>query len=197
MRLPFQGLKIPHMKKLLLHICCGPCSTTVVERLSEDYDITGFFYNPNIYPEDEYYRRLEAARASLARFDVPFVEGPYDPEAFSNAVAGFEEEPENGARCTVCYRLRLSKAAGYGAQNGFDIIASTLTLGPQKKAAVINPIGHEVAGEAGLTFLDGDWKKKDGFRRSIELSKEFDLYRQHYCGCEFSIWDNDESAKSK
>ncbi|MFC1607602.1 epoxyqueuosine reductase QueH [Candidatus Latescibacterota bacterium] len=177
------------MKKLLLHICCGPCSTTVVERLAEAYDITGFFYNPNLYPEDEYYRRLEAARASLKRFGVTFVEGPYEPDVFRQAVDGYEHEPENGARCPVCYRLRLTKTAEYAAENGFDIMASTLTLGTQKKAVVINPVGHEVAVKAGILFLDGDWKKKDGFRRSIELSREFDLYRQHYCGCEFSMRD--------
>ncbi|MBN1295017.1 MAG: epoxyqueuosine reductase QueH [Candidatus Latescibacteria bacterium] len=175
------------MPKLLLHICCGPCATTVIERLIDGYDITGYFYNPNIQPGEEYERRLYAARAAADRFGVRFVDGIYDPEAFFSAVKGLENEPENGLRCAVCYRLRLTATAEYAAQHSFEFIASTLTVGPQKKAAVINPIGSEAAEAAGVTFIDGDWKKKDGFRRSVELSREMSIYRQHYCGCIFSI----------
>jgi len=175
------------MQKLLLHICCGPCATAVVERLIDDYDITGYFYNPNIHPEEEYCRRLEAAQMALNRFGIPFVEGRYEPDAFFKAVKGLEHEPENGLRCPVCYRLRLAATAEYAARNSFDCIASTLTLGPQKKASVINPIGIEAAESAGVEFLEGDWKKKDGFKRSLELSHEMGMYRQHYCGCVYSI----------
>ena len=175
------------MPKLLLHICCGPCATTVIERLMDNYDITGYFYNPNIQPKDEHKRRLEAARTVANRFGIPFVEGEYDPETFFSVVKGLENEPENGLRCQVCYRLRLSVTAQYAAQHSFDCIASTLTLGPQKKAAIINPIGSEVAESAGVAFIDGDWKKKDGFRRSVELSQDINIYRQHYCGCIFSL----------
>ena len=175
------------MPRLLLHICCGPCATAVVERLIDDYDITGYFYNPNIHPEEEYSRRLEAARAAAERFGIPFVEGRYDPEAFFEAVKGLEHEPENGVRCTVCYRMRLAATAEYAARNAFDCIASTLTIGPQKKAAVINPIGKDAAETAGVGFFEGDWKKKDGFKRSLELSYEMGMYRQHYCGCVFSM----------
>ena len=113
--------------------------------------------------------------------------GHYDPDAFFEAVKGLEHEPENGLRCPVCYRLRLASTAEYAARNLFDCIASTLTLGPQKKATVINPIGIEAAQSAGVDFLEGDWKKKDGFKRSLELSHEMGMYRQHYCGCVFSI----------
>lgn len=175
------------MQKLLLHICCGPCSTAVVERLIDDYDITGYFYNPNIHPEEEYCRRLEAAQMALNRFGIPFVEGRYNPDAFFEAVKGLEHEPENGLRCPVCYRMRLAATAEYAARNSFDRIASTLTLGPQKKATVINPIGIEAAQSAGVKFIEGDWKKRDGFKRSLELSHEMGMYRQHYCGCVFSV----------
>lgn len=175
------------MQKLLLHICCGPCSTAVVERLIDDYDITGYFYNPNIHPEEEYCRRLEAAQMALNRFGIPFVEGRYNPDAFFEAVKGLEHEPENGLRCPVCYRMRLAATAEYAARNSFDCIASTLTLGPQKKATVINPIGIEAAQSAGVKFIEGDWKKRDGFKRSLELSHEIGMYRQHYCGCVFSV----------
>ncbi len=175
------------MKKLLLHICCGPCASAVVERLIDDYDITGYFYNPNIHPEEEYRRRLEAMQMALNRFGIPFIEGCYNPDAFFEAVKGLEHEPENGLRCPVCYRMRLAATAEYAARNSFDCIASTLTLGPQKKATVINPIGVEAAESAGVKFLEGDWKKKDGFKRSLELSHEMGMYRQHYCGCVFSV----------
>ncbi|MCE5251300.1 epoxyqueuosine reductase QueH [bacterium] len=179
--------ELPAMPRLLLHICCGPCAGPVIERLSGGYDITGYFYNPNIQPPDEYERRLEAARTAAERFGIELIEERYDPETFFDAVRGLENEPENGARCPVCYRLRLSAAASYAARHSFDFIASTLTLGPQKRAAVINPIGHEAATTEGVGFLDGDWKKQDGFRRSLELSRDMDIYRQHYCGCRFSI----------
>ena len=174
------------MPGLLLHICCGPCSTTVFERLQGEYDISAYFYNPNIHPEEEYEKRLEAARSAAHRFGIPFEAGTYEPEIFLTAVRGLEHEPENGARCPVCYRLRLSKAAGFASRHSFGMLATTLTLGPQKRASVINPIGHEVSAKAGITFLDGDWKKKDGFRRSLEISGELGLYRQRYCGCVFS-----------
>ena len=174
------------MQKLLLHICCGPCATSVIERLRNEYDITGYFFNPNIHPEEEYKRRLEAAQAAAEQSGIPCIEGVYEPETFMKAARGLEEEPENGARCPVCYRLRLAETARYAVLHSFDCMASTLTLGPQKKAAVINPIGHETAASAGIAFIEGDWKKKDGFKRSLALSREIGLYRQHYCGCLFS-----------
>ena len=175
------------MKKLLLHICCGPCATHVLEVLSHQYDITGYFCNPNIYPEEEYIKRLDAAHEAAKKLNIPLIEGEYTSQIFYNAVKGYENEPENGKRCTICYRLRLSGTALYAAGNSFDCIASTLTLGPQKKASVINPIGKEETESAGLTFIEGDWKKKDGFKRSCELSREYGIYRQNYCGCMFSM----------
>jgi len=175
------------MSGLLLHICCGPCATAVVERLRDEYDITCFFFNPNIHPEEEYMRRLEAAREVSRRLECDLIEGEYEPSLFMNAVRGLEHEPENGARCSVCFRQRLSETARVASERGFDMIASTLTIGPMKKASVIDPIGAEEASRFDVAFLEGDWKKKDGFKRSCELSKEYDLYRQHYCGCIFSM----------
>jgi len=175
------------MSRLLLHICCGPCATTVIERLREVHDVTGYFYNPNIHPEEEYQRRLEAAREATERLAVPLIEEVYEPEEFYREVRGLEHEPENGTRCPVCYRLRLGRTAEAARKGGFEVIASTLTVGPTKKAAVIDPIAGEAAERAGVRFLPGDWKKKDGFKRSCEMSRAFGLYRQHYCGCVFSM----------
>ena len=177
------------MSRLLLHICCGPCAAAVIERLKGTYVITGYFYNPNIQPADEYERRLEAAQTAADRFGIPLIEGHYEPEKFMEAVKGLEYESENGARCPVCYRMRLSATADYAARNSYDLFASTLTLGTRKHAAVINPIGCEAAALSGIRFLQGDWKKQDGFKRSLEISREIDIYRQHYFGCLFSLRD--------
>lgn len=175
------------MEHVLLHICCGPCAAPVIESLVSEYAVTGFFFNPNIHPPEEYVRRLEAARDVCGRFDVRFIEEPQDPEKFRVMVRGLECEPENGARCLVCYGLRLERTAREAARGLYDLYATTLTLGPMKKAAVINPIGYEEARRAGVRFLEADWKKHDGFHRSCELSRELGIYRQHYCGCEFSM----------
>jgi predicted adenine nucleotide alpha hydrolase (AANH) superfamily ATPase len=155
--------------------------------LRDDYAVTGFFFNPNIHPPEEYRRRLDAAKTVCDRLDVKIIEGAYEPERFYEAIKGWEDEPENGNRCPFCYRLRLKVASRYAAENGYGFLASTLTVGPMKKAAVIDPIGEEEACRAGLIFIASDWKKKDGFRHSCDLSREYGIYRQHYCGCEFSM----------
>ena len=175
------------MKKLLLHICCGPCATHVISTLKKDYLVTGYFYNPNIHPAEEYALRLGAVKEVACRLDVPVIEGVYDRDLFFDNVQGLEKEPENGSRCLVCYRLRLSRTCKFAAENGYDTVASTLTVGPMKKASLINPIGSDEAEKAGVTFLEADWKKNDGFRHSCEMSKEYGIYRQHYCGCTFSL----------
>ncbi len=179
------------MKELLLHICCGPCATHVIEMLRREYAVTGYFSNSNIHPAEEYRRRLDAAREVCRRMEIPLVEDEYSPELFFETARGLEREPENGARCLHCYRLRLSETARFAAEHSFGVMASTLTVGPMKKAALINPIGAGEAGRAGVEFLEADWKKKDGYRRSCELSKAFGIYRQHYCGCVFSQRDTD------
>jgi epoxyqueuosine reductase len=175
------------MKKLLLHICCGPCATHVIYSLREEYLVTGYFYNPSLFPIDEYMRRLRAAKEVSMNLDAPMIEGDYDNELFLKVIKGLEKEPENGSRCLVCYRQRLANTCRFAMENGYEYVASTLTLGPMKKASLINPIGVEEAKNAGVKFIEADWKKRDGFRHSCEMSKEFGIYRQHYCGCVFSI----------
>jgi hypothetical protein len=173
--------------RLLLHICCAPCATEALRRLSEEYAVTGCFVNPNIAPEEEFLRRAVAAEKLAVAWHVPLEVVPWDHAPFLRAAAGFEDEPEGGERCRRCYRLRLAAAADRAVAYGCSHLASTLTVGPRKPAAVVNPVGIEVARARGLEFVAGDWKKLDGFRRSVEQAQELGLYRQHYCGCEFSL----------
>jgi predicted adenine nucleotide alpha hydrolase (AANH) superfamily ATPase len=172
--------------KLLLHICCGPCSTEVIRRLKDEYEVVGLFYNPNIHPEEEHDKRLMEVQRVSALWRV-LVDAPtYDHARFLSVARGLEQEPEGGRRCVACYRLRIEEAARRAADNGCSHMATTLTIAPMKKAGVINPIGREAAERHGLTFVEKDWKKQDGFKHSVELSRELGLYRQDYCGCEFS-----------
>ena len=175
--------------RLLLHACCGPCSSAVLEQLSQFFEITVLYYNPNTWPEAEYRRRgqeLERFVAAAHPLGVKLVEDRYDPQEFYSAVAGLEAEPERGGRCTVCYRLRMRRAAQYAAEHGFDWFATTLSISPHKDAARINQIGQELEQEFGVKHLPSDFKKKNGYLRSLQLSEEYGLYRQDYCGCEFS-----------
>ncbi len=181
--------------KLLLHSCCAPCSSYVLEYLSEYFDITIFYYNPNIYPPEEYDRRVEEQKqlikAMPLKSDVQFLQGEYQPEVFHTAVKGLEKEKEGGERCFVCYRIRLSEAARMAKEGGFDFFTTTLSISPHKNAAKLNEIGEQVAKEYGVTHLSSDFKKKNGFKRSIELSEKYALYRQDYCGCVFSKRDRE------
>ncbi|MBM3322923.1 epoxyqueuosine reductase QueH [candidate division WOR-3 bacterium] len=172
--------------KLLLHICCGPCATEVIRRLAEQHEVVGYYYNPNICPEEEHDKRLMEVQRLSALWRVLVDAGPCDHERFRECVRGLENEPEGGARCERCYRLRLEQAAVAARANGCTHLATTLAIAPMKRASVINPIGMAAAERHGLHFVAEDWKKKDGFRRSVELARELGLYRQHYCGCEFS-----------
>jgi predicted adenine nucleotide alpha hydrolase (AANH) superfamily ATPase len=172
--------------KLLLHICCAPCATEVIRRLQDEYEVVGFFFNPNIHPEEEYWRRLTDVQRLSALWHVLVDIGEYDHERFLELVRGLEDEPEGGRRCEVCYRLRLGETAKRVGSNGCSIVASTLTISPHKRAKIINPIGREVCAGHGVEFLETDWKEQGGFRRSVEFSKELGLYRQCYCGCEFA-----------
>ena len=181
-------------QSILLHSCCGPCSTAVVERLSGRFDITIFFYNPNITNEDEYEKRrltqIEFIEKYNNRIDskdrIAYLEGPYEPEVFYSAVNGLEEEPEGGRRCTPCFQFRLEKTAETARMSGFDTFGTTLTVSPYKNFDLIYKIGMQLGMRYGLTFLGEDFKKQGGYQRSIELSKEYHLYRQHFCGCSFS-----------
>ena len=174
--------------KLLLHACCAPCSSATLERLSAHFDLTILYYNPNIYPPEEYHRReAELERfVEQAGYHYPVVELPYDPQEFYTAVQGLEQEPERGSRCTVCYRLRMRRAAQYAAEHGFDWFTTTLSISPHKDARRINEIGQQLEEEFGVKHLPSDFKKHNGYLRSLQLSEEYGLYRQDYCGCEFS-----------
>ena len=181
---------------LLLHSCCGPCSSAVLETVTPHFETTVFFYNPNILPPEEFEKRLWWQRYLLER--APFAAGvglivpDRDEAAFRAAAAGLEDAPEGGARCTACFELRLSRTAEAARAGGFDYFATTLTVSPHKNAPLINAIGERLAAEKGVAWLPSDFKKKDGYKRSIELSREYGLYRQAWCGCG---WPEKEAAE--
>ncbi len=184
-------------KKLLLHICCAPDATYGIEFFSKDFDVTVFFYNPNIHPETEYRFRFIELKRVARRFGVPVIEGKYDPERWFNAVRGLEDEPEGGKRCTICFRLRLEETAKVAREQGFDAISTVLTISPKKDSELINRIGENVAKQYGLEWIHSNLKKGGGFKRSLELSSEFELYRQEYCGCIFSLWEAEHIRRVK
>lgn len=175
---------------LLLHTCCAPCSSYCIEYLSNYFNITVLYYNPNIYPEREYlHRKAEQIRLiseMKTKYPVKFIDCDFESEKFYEMAKGLENCREGGERCFKCYRLRLAKAAKVASENGFDWFTTSLTISPLKNAAKINEIGVELAEKYGVKFLPSDFKKKEGFKRSIELSKEYNLYRQNYCGCVYS-----------
>lgn len=188
---------------LLLHSCCAPCSSYVLEYLSQYFQITVLYYNPNIYPEEEYRKRVAEERRLIEEmgekgvflYPVRLIEGRFDSREFYDAVRGLEQIPEGGERCAACFRLRLEEAAGIAG--GFDYFTTTLTISPLKNAQVINEIGEELAAEYHVKWLPCDFKKRNGYKRSIELSAEYGLYRQDYCGCIFSKREREEAAKKK
>jgi len=173
-------------KKLLLHICCAPDATVGIERLSPDFEVEGFYYNPNIHPAEEYGRRLDAMRRLSSLVNFHFTEGEYDTSAWFDEMRGLENEPEKGLRCELCIRERLRSTASMARENDFDAFAAVLTISPKKNALLINRLGALAAEEFGVDYIPTDLKKKDGFKKSVELSREYGLYRQNYCGCEFS-----------
>ena len=171
--------------KVILHICCGVCAAGAADvLLREGHSVTGYFYNPNIYPEEEYGLRLEAARRTAEHLGFDLVEGKYDPENWTPAVQALGGEPEGGARCFICYRIRLEKAFGFMREMGADVFTSTLTISPHKSATEINHIGAEIGVNS---FMARDFKKKDGFKKAAELAKSWGIYRQQYCGCVYSL----------
>ena len=176
---------------LLLHSCCAPCSSYVLEYLSAYFRITVFYYNPNIYPPSEYHTRAEEQRRFIqalpTRYPVDFIEGDYIPEDFYDCARGMERLPEGGERCFACYRLRLLQTARMAKEKGFGYFASTLSISPLKNAEKLNEIGELLAREYQVCWLPNDFKKKNGYQRSTELSKEYGMYRQDYCGCVYSL----------
>ena len=175
---------------LLLHSCCAPCSSYVLEYLTQYFNITVFYYNPNIYPAKEYDHRVEEIQRLITQMPVlhkvSFIEGEFDTANYYAAVKGLEHEPEGGARCKVCFDLRLERAAQTAREISADYFTTTLTISPLKNASLLNEIGEAMGEKYGVTFLPSDFKKKGGYLRSIELSRIYDLYRQNYCGCVFS-----------
>ena len=179
--------------RLLLHSCCGPCSSYVLDYLTRYFDITIDYYNPNIYPAEEFDRRFSEQARLLSEMPlcrpVRLRRGDYEPDVFTAAVRGLEGEPEGGKRCAVCYRLRLEHAAKIAQAEGFDYFTTTLSVSPYKHADWLNAIGRELSEQYGVAYLCSDFKKRDGYKRSCELAARYELYRQDYCGCEFSLRD--------
>lgn len=190
--------RVHNKRKLLLHVCCAPCSSHVLEILAEEYDITVMFYNPNITDEEEYKKRVNelfgfVERAPFAK-NVNVIDTGYEPQIFFDMSKGLENLPERGERCYKCYELRMRECASYAINNGYDIFTTSLSISPYKNAAWINEIGSRLSKEFGVDYLYSDFKKKNGYKRSIELSREYNLYRQDYCGC---IYSKLESAKKR
>lgn len=187
-------------KKILLHVCCAPCSSHVLQLLEEEYNITVFFYNPNITAEEEYIKRIEELKrfVAVAPFtkDVIVEEGKYEPNEFFVMSEGLENEPERGSRCYKCYEMRMRETALYAKEKGYDIFTTTLSISPHKNAAWLNEIGQKLSEEIGIEYLYSDFKKKDGYSNSIRLSKEYGLYRQDYCGCIYSMRQAEERKKN-
>lgn len=175
-------------KKLLVQVCCAPCSSYSFEKLINDgYEVTGYFYNPNIHPELEYKRRLEELIkfAGIKKYPLIIEEDPH--EFWFHRIKGLEKEKEGGKRCEECFKMRLEKTAFYAMQNGFDCFTTVLTISPHKNSSKINQIGKNIAEKYNIAFLEENFKKKDGFKKSIKLSEEYGFYRQSYCGCIYSF----------
>lgn len=183
-----QGIK----KKLLLHSCCAPCSSYTLLCLADYFDITDLYYNPNISPDDEYEKRVKEQKRLIEclnseyGYSISFLEGKYAPSEFYEKVKGYENEPEGGERCFICYEMRMREAAEYAKKTGADYFTTTLSISPLKNADKINEIGEKLAKEYGVLHLPSDFKKRDGYKQSIELSAKYELYRQNFCGCVFS-----------
>jgi predicted adenine nucleotide alpha hydrolase (AANH) superfamily ATPase len=179
-------------KSILLHSCCGPCSSSVIERLKPFFDITVIYYNPNIEPLEEYEHRKNVQIGFLNKLGIPYIDAPYENDYFHEITKGLEEEPEGGARCHVCYGFRLKYVAKIAKEKKFDYFCTTLTVSPYKDSETINRIGTSIGEQMGVEYLLSDFKKREGYKRSIELCKKYCLYRQNYCGCLYAKGDEDE-----
>lgn len=186
---------------LLLHSCCAPCSSYCLAVLSQYFNVTVFYYNPNIYPPEEYEMRVKEQQRFINEYpmtnEVRFVEGPYDTERFYNMAKGLEKVPEGGERCFKCYELRLRESAKYALDNGFDFFTTTLSISPLKNAQKLNEIGKQLEEEFGVKYLYSDFKKKEGYKKSTEISNEYGMYRQYYCGCVYSKKQRDDEIAQK
>ncbi len=173
--------------RILVHVCCAPDAAYVIGLLKDDYDPAAFFYNPNIHPAEEYTLRLADARKVARDLGVPLLVGPYDDARWLALTAKFKDEPEKGRRCDICYAVRLERTAIRAAAEGFDAFTTVMSLSPWKKAGALNRIGRMFGRRRGVSFLEADFKKKDGFKKSVALSRGMNLYRQDYCGCSYSL----------
>ncbi len=184
---------------LLLHSCCAPCSSYVLEYLSKYFKITVFYYNPNIYPADEFFKRAEEQKRFISMLNtthpIRFIQGEFEDDKFYQGVKGLEKEREGGERCFKCYRLRLEKSAEIAKEKGFDYFTTTLSISPHKNAQALNEIGTDVGKQYGVKYLLSDFKKKNGYKRSCELSNEYGMYRQDYCGCVYSKTKGNNNGK--
>lgn len=191
-----RGQKTP---RVLLHSCCGPCSSAVLEYITQYFDVTLLWYNPNLYPKEEFDRRFKTQVELIEKMGladkVNILAEPWKSEDYYRRVKGLENEPEGGKRCAECFRLRLLETARLAKHYGYDYFCTTLTLSRHKDAVLINTIGEEIAKAVGVSWLPSDFKKRNGENRSIELSEQYGLYRQLYCGCEFSLHKREETAK--
>lgn len=187
--------------KLLLHSCCGPCSSYILEYLTEYFEIFLLYYNPNIYPEKEYWRRLEEQKDVIEKIEktnpIHMIEGEFGPKDFYDSVKGLEDSGEGSERCFSCYRFRLEEAAKKGKEKGCDYFTTTLSISPYKNASKLNEIGQVMEEKYNIKYLYSDFKKKGGYQRSLELSRDYDLYRQDYCGCVFSKKERDERIEKR
>lgn len=174
--------------KIVLHACCAICSGYPISYLKElGYDVIVYFYNPNIYPQSEYQKRLDAERTLCKHFDVELVEGEYEPQEYFDFVKGFENEPEKGLRCDKCFELRLKKTAEFAKSINVDVFTTSIVISPHKNYVKLSEIGENIAKDLGINYLSVDFKKKDGFLKTNKISRELGLYRQNYCGCKFAM----------
>lgn len=183
--------------KILVHLCCAPDALYVMSLLQESYEPIGYFYNPNIHPSKEYQLRLEETQKVAETLNFELIEEIYEDSRWHEMTNKFKDEPEKGRRCDICYAMRLEKTARKASELGFEKFATVMSLSPWKKADVLNRTGKMFAQRYGIDFLEADFKKKDGFKKSIELSKHHHLYRQHYCGCLYSLQETKEKIKKK
>lgn len=192
----------PKKPKLLLHVCCGPCSTACLSVIADFFDITLLFYNPNIHPYDEYEKRFNELQKFVKiknndGYSIKIINANYDPNEYFEKIKGLENEKEGGARCTECFKLRLEYSAKYALENKFDYFTTTLTISPYKNSQLINEIGKDLQEKYGVQYLFSDFKKNEGYKKSIELCKQYGIYRQDYCGCIFSKKEHEKQMKLK
>lgn len=179
-------------KTLLMHSCCGPCSTACIMRLKDYFAITIVYYNPNIEPKEEYLKRKEEQKKVLKKYNIKYLDVDYDNETFRKLTSKFSDVKEGGVRCSICFGIRLKKTALLAKNYQFDYFTTTLTVSPHKNSQIINKIGENIGNSIDIKFLYADFKKKEGYKRSIELAKEMNLYRQDYCGCLYSKIEKEE-----